>query len=87
MIMKNYGQSVEINHNQSWPYIPGRRYRIWIIGGSGSGKNNALLKFIKSQLTDIEKIYLYTKDPFESMYELFIHGREKVETKKLKNVS
>ena len=33
---KNYDQSVEINHNSSWPYIPDHPYRIFIIGGSGS---------------------------------------------------
>ena len=58
-IMKNYNQSVEINHNLNWPYIPDHPYRILIIGGSGSGKTNALLNLIKNQLTDIDKIYLY----------------------------
>ena len=35
-----------------------------IIGGSGSGKTNALLNLIKEQDDDnlIEKIYLYAKD-------------------------
>ena len=37
-MMKNYDQSVEINHNPNWPYIPDHSYRILIIGGSGSGK-------------------------------------------------
>ena len=35
-MMKNYDQSVEANHNSSWPYIPYHPYRIFIIGGSGS---------------------------------------------------
>ena len=26
--MKNYDQSVEINHNPNWPYIPDHPYRI-----------------------------------------------------------
>ena len=39
-MMKNYDQSVEINHNPSWPYIPYHAYRILIIGGSGSGKTS-----------------------------------------------
>ena len=30
-------------HNPKWPYIPDHPYRILIIGGSGSGKTNALL--------------------------------------------
>ena len=33
-MMKNYDQSVEINPNPSWSYIPGYPYRILIIGGS-----------------------------------------------------
>ena len=34
-----------------------------IIGGPGSGKTNVLLNLIKNQLPDIDKIYLYVKDP------------------------
>ena len=30
--------------NKNWPYIPDHPYRILIIGGSGSGKTNTLLK-------------------------------------------
>ena len=36
-------------------------YRILIIGGSGSGKTNALINLINEQ-NDIEKIYLYSRD-------------------------
>ena len=36
--MKNYDQSVEINNNRNWPYIPDHHYRILIIGGLGSWK-------------------------------------------------
>ena len=31
-----------IEHNSKWPYIPEHPYRILIVGGSGSGKTNAL---------------------------------------------
>ena len=48
-------------HNEKWPFIPDHPYRILIIGGSGSGKTNALLNLIKEQ-DDIDKIYLYAKD-------------------------
>ena len=48
-------------HNEKWPYIPDHRYRILIIGGSGSGKTNVLLNLIKEQ-DDIDEIYLYAKD-------------------------
>ena len=52
------------NHNKKWPNIPDHPYRIFIIGGSGSGKTNALLNSIKEQNNDnlIDKIYLYAKD-------------------------
>ena len=66
-MMKNYDKSVEINHNPNWPYIPDRPYRILMTGGSGSGKNNVLKKLIKHQRPDIDKIYLYVKDPLESI--------------------
>ena len=68
IMMKNYDQSVEINHNTNWPYIPDHPYRILVIGHSGSGKTNVLLNLIKYLLPDIDKIYLYNKDPSESKY-------------------
>ena len=51
----------------------------------GSEKTNVLLKLIKKQRPDIDKIYLYIKDPFKSKYQLLINGREKVGTENLKN--
>ena len=36
-------------HNLKWPYIPDHPYRILILGGSGSGKTNALLNLIDNQ--------------------------------------
>ena len=44
-----------------------------------------LLNLIKHQRPDIDKIYLYVKDPFESKYQLLINGREKVGIENLKN--
>ena len=58
-------------HNKNWPYIPDHPYRILIIGGSGSGKTN-LLNLIENQ-QDIDKIYLYAKDPYESKYQYLIN--------------
>ena len=58
-------------YNEKWPYIPDHLYRILIIGGSGSGKTNALLNLIKEQI-DLDKIYLYAKDLSEPKYEFFI---------------
>ena len=74
-MMRNCDQSVEINHNTYWPYIPDHSYRILIIGCSGSGKNNVLLNLIKHQGSDIERNYLYDKVPCESKYQLLIHGK------------
>ena len=66
-----------IEHNSKWPYIPDHPCRILIIGGSGSGKKNALLNLINNQ-PDIDKIYLYAKDPYETKYQYLINKREKV---------
>ena len=69
-MIKNYDESVELNHIPNWSYISGLPYRILIIGGSGSGKTNVLLNLIKYQQPDIDKIYLYVKDTFKSKYQL-----------------
>ena len=52
-------------------------YRTLIVGGSGSGETNAFLNIINDQL-DIDKIYLYAKDPYEAKYQYSINKREKV---------
>ena len=44
-----------------------------------------LLNLIKNQRPDIDKMYLYVKNPFESKYQQLINGGEKVGFKKLKN--
>ena len=61
-------------HNERWPYIPHHRYRILIIGGSGSGKTNALFNLINED--NIDKIYFYAKDLSKYKYELLIKTRE-----------
>ena len=58
----DYTNEKETKHNPDYPYIPDHPYRILIIGGSGFGKTNALLNLIENQ-PDIDKIYLYAKDP------------------------
>ena len=65
-MVKNYNQSVRINHNLNWPHIPDHPYRILIVGGSGSEKTNVLWSLTKNQQPDIGQIHLYIKDPFES---------------------
>ena len=61
--------------NPNWPQIPDHPYRILIIGGSGSGKTNSSFNLI-SHRPDIDKIYLYTKDPYETNYQLLINKRK-----------
>ena len=48
-MMKNYDESVEINHNPYKPCISDHPCRILIIGGSGSENTNVLLNLIKHQ--------------------------------------
>ena len=64
-------------NNKNWPYISDFPYRIFIIGGSGSGKTNLLLSLIDFEL-DIDKIYLYAKDLYESKYRYLINKKEDV---------
>ena len=62
-------------HNKNWPYIPDHPYQILIIGGSGYGKTNTLLNLIENQ-RDIDKIYLYAKDPYQCKHQYLINKRE-----------
>ena len=76
--MINFDDYVNENktmRNKNWPYIPDQRYRILIIGGSGTGKTNFLSDLIENQ-PDIYKIYLYAEDPYEAKYQYLI--KEKV---------
>ena len=63
-MMKNYDQSVEINHNPNWRYIPDHPHIILITGVSESRNTNVLLNLIKKSRSDTENVYLYVKDPF-----------------------
>ena len=72
--MINFDDIVNENksvHSKNWPYIPDHPYRILINGDSGSGKTNALLNLIENQ-SNIDKIYLYEKDPYKSKYQYLI---------------
>ena len=76
----DYTNENKTEHNLKSLYIPDHPYRISIIGGSGSGKTNALLNVINNQ-PDIDKIYLYVKDPYEEKYQYLINKRENTDLK------
>ena len=81
--MVNFDEYTKINkkeHNLNWPHIPDHPCRILIIGGSQSGKTNALLNLINNQ-PDIDKIYLYAKDSYEGKYQLLINIRQSTRLK------
>ena len=63
----NYVSENRTERNRNWPYIPDHPYRILTIGGSVSEKTNVLLNLIENP-SDIDKIYLYAKDPYEAKY-------------------
>ena len=69
-------------HNPNWPEFPDHPYKILIIGGSGSGKTNALLNLINHE-PDIDKNALYTKDPYKAKYQFLINKRESTDLKYL----
>ena len=69
-------------HNPSWPEIADHLYKILIVGGSGSGKINALLNLINNK-PDIDKKFLYPKDSYELKYQLLINKRESTDLKYL----
>ena len=51
--------------NANWPQIPDHPCRTLIIRDSESGKTNTL-PTLTSRQPDINKIYLYAKDPYET---------------------
>ena len=71
----DYANQNKTEHVLKWQYIPDHPYGVLIIGGSGSEKTNELLNLIKNQ-PDIDKMYLYAKDPYEAKYQFLIYKRE-----------
>ena len=76
-----------IEHNLKWPYITDHPYRILIIGGSGSGKTNALLNLINNQHSDNQTINRHQtlikyicmqRIHMKKKYQYLINKREKV---------
>ena len=62
-------------HNTNWPEIPDHWFRILMVEGFGSGKANALVSLINHE-PDIDKIYLYAKDPYKAKYQSLVNKRE-----------
>ena len=70
--MINFDDVTEENikkHDPNWSVIPDHKYRILIIGSSGSEKANLLFNLINRQ-PGINKIYLSNKDSYEAEYQL-----------------
>ena len=75
----------EIKMNIIWSYAPDHPYRILLIAGSASGKTNAFLNSTENQ-PDIDKIYLYVKNPYEGKYQYLIGIREKLGLKRFNDL-
>ena len=63
--------------------IPDHPYRILIVGDFGSEKMNVLFNLTNHE-PDIDKIYLYAKDPFEANLQLLIKKKRKYRIKVFK---
>ena len=79
----DYAIENKTEHNLKWSYIPDHPYNILRIGGSGSGKTNALLNLIKNQ-PDIHKICLYTDNAYEAKYQFLINETKRTGSKHFK---
>ena len=71
----DYANENKTEHNSNLPYIPNHPYRVLIIGSSGTGKTYALSNLMNNQ-PDIDKIYLYAKEPYESKQKFLINKTE-----------
>ena len=84
--MNNFDEVTKENKQEVNPQrlqIPDHPCSILIVDGSGSEKTNALFNLTNHQL-DIDKIFLYAKDPYKSKYQHLIKKREKVGLKHFK---
>ena len=63
-------------HNPIFLQIPDNLNRLLIIWTYGSRIPNSLFNLINYQ-PDIDKIYLYAKDPYQAKYQLLINKKRK----------
>ena len=68
--------------NPNCPQIPDQPCRILIIGGSESRKTNSSFNLL-SHRQNIDKIYLYNKNPYKVKYQLLINKRQNTSLKHL----
>ena len=71
----DYANENKRKHSLKWRYTPDHPHRILIIGGSWSGKTNAILNLINNQ-RGIGKIYFYAKDPYGAKCQFLLNKRE-----------
>ena len=62
-------------HIPNWPKIADHPYRILVAKDSGSGKAITSFNLIKKQL-NIDKNYLYAKDPYKGKHQFLINKRK-----------
>ena len=67
----DYTNGNKTKHNSKWPHIPVQ-------------EKNAFLNLINNQ-PDIDKIYLYAKDPYEAKYQYLINKQESAGLKHFNN--
>ena len=85
--MINYDYVTKENikeRNPDWPQTSDHPCRILIIGGPRSGKTNSLFNLISHE-PDIDKIYLYAKDPYEAKYQFLFSKSESARLKHFDN--
>ena len=64
--LDDYSNKNKTEHNSKWPYS------ILMIEASISGKTSLI-----NNQPDIDKTYLYAKDPYEAKYQLLINKTER----------
>ena len=69
-------------HSSNWPQILDHPYRLLIVRSPGSENTNLLFNLISHQ-SDVDKICLCAKDPYETKHQSVINKRESTGLKHL----